>query len=150
VTGPLIPQLSGAPPGVVRINDALDYPVLVDTGDEDVNRVFGWYYGYPACCIEWFVDWTAENRRRDIEHMNAWLAEHPGWNDPIPPPPRHWPPRHPVSGHLLCPECERGPLAPLPDRPARHYGWGHWPDYDEHPYFQPPSDYESREEPPAS
>jgi hypothetical protein len=141
---PELPRYRGrdphlAPGGIheVRLGPA-DTVYLVDLGDEHPGRVFGWYYGYPRCCVEWFVEFSDENRRRDTEHCNRWFAEHPGWNDPIPPAPRNFPPHHPVSGHLLCPRCEAGPRAPLPYRPARHYGWAFEPgdvsepsDYDE-------------------
>jgi hypothetical protein len=132
-----------APVGIVELR--LPHGVyLTDIGDEDAQRVFGWYYGYPACCVDWFAAWSAENRRRDIEHMNVWLATHPGWNDPIPPAPRDFPPQHPVSGHLLCPTCVAGPPAPLPYRPARHFGWAFAPEFDGgDPRFEEPCDYSS-------
>jgi hypothetical protein len=79
-------------------------PYLNDVGDEHPIRVFGWYYGYPPCCVEAFID-RVERRWRDKRHAA-----------PLPP-------HHPVSGHILCPACEAGPLAPLPPRPAERLGF---------------------------
>jgi hypothetical protein len=93
----------------------LDTQNPADHGGPDANgswalRALGRYFGYPECCIDWFIGWNEENNRRDTERVYAWLAKHPGGNGPVPPPaPRDFPPMHPVSGHLMCPACVADP-----------------------------------------
>jgi hypothetical protein len=108
------------PDGIIEVADVdgVIYLALADTPDNPLI-MHGWYYGYPACCVRWFA-YSWAHRPRD--GFAPW-------------------PKHPVSGHLLCPECQAGELAPLPDRPARRYGWASW-DPDEGPLFYPPSDYD--------
>jgi hypothetical protein len=102
---------------------------LVDVGDAHPFRVFGWYYGYPRCCVDWFVrsfeEWTDTQRA----HFDA--------GGDVKDVPRPNVGHHPVSGHLLCPACAAGPKAPLPYRPARHFGWADAPDE-----LYEPSDYD--------
>jgi hypothetical protein len=83
-------------------------------GDEHPHRVFGWYYGYPACCVEAFIE---RRGQRPYELQ-----------------------QHPVSGHLLCAACAHGPLAPLPTRAAERFGFIFWND-DGEPDLRPPSLY---------
>lgn len=87
-------------------------------GPEDALRVMGWYYGYPACCIDAFV-----------ELAKRYLAGEQ--QDPQP--------HHPVSGHVLCAACAAGPLAPLPDRPAERYGFVFSPGDPDNEEWEPPS-----------
>jgi len=91
----------GAPAGTLVIPArAPDFPELVNAGGCDNRRWLGWFFGYPRCCVNWFVDDWCE---RDVEeHADARA-------------------HHPVTGHLLCDACAVGPLAPLPPRPALHY-----------------------------
>lgn len=88
------------PPGLVVLEfDDVRYLVFeLESGD--LGRTFGWYYGYPACCIREFEGGTFRA----------------GGEAPLPSP------THPVSGHVLCRRCQTGPLAPLPPRPAETYG----------------------------
>jgi hypothetical protein len=117
----VVTPAAGAPPGAVQFElDGVEY-VTANAGH---GRVIGWYYGYPACCVEHFDD----------------------MDYPIEPGPRVL---HPVSGHVLCPACVAGPLAPLPERPADRFGlgWPDWPDWsdDEAPLWlrlTPPSPYD--------
>ena len=74
-------------------------PYLADFGDEETGRVFGWYYGYPSCCVEAHV---ARIFGGDL---------------------------HPLGGHVLCPACVAGPMASLPPRPAESYGFLREDDY---------------------
>lgn len=58
-------------------------------------QFFGWLYGYPPCCVEWFI------------------TDGTGSDEPAV--------HHPVRGHVLCPACREGEPAPLPYRPARDW-----------------------------
>ena len=40
------------PRGVHLLNPGDPVEYLVDTGVEHPLRVLGWYYGYPACCVD--------------------------------------------------------------------------------------------------
>lgn len=114
---------------------------LHDVGGEDWFRVMGWYYGYPPCCVDAF-----------IERHNRVRAAHREWLDRQPPdtpifgtaddprPEQQSRPHHPLSGHLLCLACEVGPIAPLPPRPAERYGFMRFDD-NGLPVFAPPSTY---------
>jgi hypothetical protein len=118
-TVPALPR----PRGLKQIEeDGITY-LLVEFAEGDLNAVMGWYYGYPPCCVEHFV----ADRPRRLKAGRLEVAVH-----------------HRVSGHLLCPVCAKGPLAPLPDRPARRYGWARWFEDEDHPLFNPPSDYNWR------
>jgi hypothetical protein len=129
------------PSGLVEIE--LDgVPYLNDVGDEHPSRVFGWYYGYPPCCIEAFI---ARDERFRVAHRQ-WLDRQPRdapmlGTDDDPRPEWEQRPHHPVSGHLLCPACEAGPIALLPPHPAERCGFVHW-DEDDEPYLEPPSLYD--------
>jgi hypothetical protein len=98
----------GEPPGLRLVRPhGPDGPAYLtyDTGHAlppgspwtDQRRTRGWYYGYPVCCIQAFIE-------RGLDTSRARLF-------------------HPVSGHMLCDVCARGARAPLPPRPAARYGF---------------------------
>jgi hypothetical protein len=102
----------------------------------DARRTMGWYYGYPSCCVEAFVERTppgwsehleavAEALERGDENEAQRLAD--AW--------------HPISGHALCEECASGPKAPLPPRVAQDYGFMRWDEAEDAPVFYEPSPY---------
>jgi hypothetical protein len=103
-------------PAGLRVIELNGVRFLFDVGDDDPRRVNGWYYGYPACCVEAFIQRPRHSRGRLL--------------------------LHPVSGHVLCFVCAAGPLAPLPTRPAERYGFGRWNDAESEPYFELPSTYD--------
>jgi hypothetical protein len=136
------------PPGLAVVEvDGVQY--LCDLGPTHTLRVFGWYYGYPACCVEAFV--ARDEQQRARHHHETALARclsEPHDADEPPPPAvlaeqlADMPPLHPISGHLLCAACAAGPKAMLPPRPAELYGFAHETGDDEQPVsFEPPSRY---------
>jgi hypothetical protein len=90
-----------APPGTIVLPArAGRFPELASEVDCDARRWFGWFFGYPTCCVEAFIErW---------ERHGITAAHRPE-------------PRHPVSRHALCDACARGPLAPLRPRLAERY-----------------------------
>lgn len=78
------------PPAGTKCLELGEEILLLDAGDGHPYRWWGWFYGYPECCIEAAVDGMGTDAF------------------------------HPVSGHRLCPTCAIEPLALLPGRPAEH------------------------------
>jgi hypothetical protein len=130
------PQAIVWPEGVSEAVVVDGVPYLEDGGPVDSAVVAGWYYGYPACCVRWFVQSRAEWRAAQSAALRAGGSvrdvARPSFG------------KHPVSDHLLCPACAAGEPAPLPDRPAARYGWVFiHPETDE-AVFTAPHDYDRR------
>lgn len=156
-TVPALPR----PRGLAKLEQGGVVYLLLELAEGHWYEIMGWYFGYPPCCVEHHI---AEWDRRRAEHSEAfagWLAEIGADTDDdernlaairaaeragrtYSKPERGWGKHHPVSHHLLCPACEAGPLAPLPDRPARRYGYVRWYEEEDRPLFYPPSDYDRR------
>lgn len=139
------PRVIAVPrPNGLREVDIYGTTYIVDDGYAHPYRVLGWYYGYPACCVEGFI----ERWERGQAGFREWLDRQP-WDAPIrgtddDPCPEFEPrPIHPVSGHLLCDACEVGPPAPLPPRPAERYGFIRAPTMFKPANLVAPSTYDS-------
>jgi integrase len=104
--------------------DGITY-LTADFCEDDLRRVMGWYYGYPRCCVEahlveadrrWdeqakrLLPWKNGDRPSDDPEFERVLAELQAEMCSLP--------KHPISGHLLCPACAAGPMVLLP-RPTR-------------------------------
>jgi hypothetical protein len=97
------------PEGVMEVAFPDGAVYLADGLGESPTRVAGWYFGFPSCCVEFYAEAIEAAER---EGRLPWGERQ-----------ERMPPKHPVSGHLLCPACSNGSPAPLLDRPAERFGW---------------------------
>jgi hypothetical protein len=141
----------GRPPAGTEFAQIDNRRFVTFLGDgEEWLRFCGWYFGYPSCCVEAFIarrDQASANHHKTA--LGQWLSEPHHEDEQLPAEVleeiRARPAMHPISGHVLCAECESGEPAPLPHRPARRLWLVRF--REDGPMESPPSDYDRAEAP---
>ena len=107
-------QAEAQPPTLRHVLTVGETDLAYLGSDDKWVEFCGRYFGYPACCISWFIQY---NQRRAAAYSewrdNAGPRPEPGDSNAL----------HPTRGHVMCPACRINP-APLPDRPADRWAPG--------------------------